>query len=100
MLLIASPSLDLSEKDVKKIDEFLLGKPGDSKFKYNKTLIYFTSNAQFDTPNLDGLLEEWGIIFEDGTVYETDDNKHASNSNEIILLEDAESEFTTQINSN
>ncbi len=100
MLLIASPSLDLSEKDVKKIDEFLLGKPGDSKFKYNKTLIYFTSNAQFDTPNLDGLLEEWGIIFEDGTVYETDDNKHASNSNEIILLEDAESEFTTKINSN
>ncbi|MBQ4156099.1 MAG: hypothetical protein IJD90_04770, partial [Clostridia bacterium] len=44
--------------------------------------------------------EEWGIIFEDGTVYETDDNKHASNSNEIILLEDAESDFTAEINSN
>ncbi len=100
MLMIASPSLDLSQSDVKKIDEFLLGKPGDKDFKYNRTLIYLTSDTQFDTPNLDGLLEEWGIVFEDGTVYETDDNKHASNSNEIILLEDTESEFTTGINAN
>ncbi len=100
MLLIASPTLDLTQADVKKIDEFLLGKPGDKDFDYNKTLIYFSSNSQFDTPNLDGLLEEWGIVFEDGTVYETDDSKHASGSNSIILLQDAESEFTTEINSN
>ena len=98
MLLIASPTLDLSQADVKKIDEFLLGKPGDKDFGYNKSLIYFSSNSQFDTPNLDGLLEEWGIAFEDGTVYETNESRYLSGSNTTINLEDAESDFTAEVN--
>lgn len=100
MLMLASPTLDLSESDVKKIDEFLLGKAGDKDFAYNKSLIYFSSNSQTDTPNLDGLIEDWGITFSDGTVYETDDSKHASSSNTVILLSDAESEFSEGMNSN
>lgn len=100
MVMLAAPTLDLTQADVKKIDEFLLGKAGDKDFKYNKSLIYFSSNSQTDTPNIDGLLEDWGITFSDGTVYETDANKHASSSNTVILLSDAESEFSEGMNSN
>lgn len=99
MLMIAAPTLDFSQQDIKKIDEFLLGKAGDKDFEYNKSLIYFASNSQTDTPNLDGLLEDWGITFSDGTVYETDANNHASSSNTVILLSDAESEFSEGMNS-
>ena len=96
MLLLAAPTLDLSQSDVKKIDEFLLGKPGDKEFNYNKSLIYFSSNSQTDTPNLDGLLEDWGIEFTDGTVYETDSKFHSSTSNTMILLSDAGSDYSTR----
>ena len=99
MVMLAAPTLDLTQSDVKKIDEFLLGKAGDKDFEYNKSLIYFSSNSQSDTPNLDGLLEDWGITFSDGTVYETDANKHASSSNTVILLSDAESEYSEGMNS-
>ena len=100
MLMLPAPTLDMTESDIKKIDEFLLGKAGDNEFNYNKSLIYFSSNSQTDTPNIDGLLEEWGISFSDGTVYETDGNRHASSSNTVILLEDAGSDFTKGMNSN
>lgn len=100
MLMLAAPTLDLTQKDVKKIDEFLLGKAGDNEFNYGRSLIYFASNSQTDTPNLDGLLEEWGITSQTGTVYETDPNKHSSSSNTVILLEDAGSDFTTELNTN
>lgn len=100
MIMLAAPTLDLSENDVKKIDEFLLGKSGDSEHNYGKSLIYFASSSQSETPNLDGLLEEWGIEFETGTVYETDSQYHASSSNNVILLSDAGSDYTSEINSN
>lgn len=100
MVMIAAPTLDFTESDVKKLDEFLLGKAGDKDFSYQKSLIYFASSSQADTPNLDGLLEDWGITFDIGTVYETDSSKHAASSNTVILLSDAESEFSEGINSN
>lgn len=100
MLMLAAPTLDLSESDVKKIDEFLLGKAGEKEFAYNKSLIYFSSSSQTDTPNLDGLLENWGVTYGDGTVYETNSSNHASSSNTVILLEDAGSEFSEGMNSN
>ena len=100
MLMLAAPTLDLTQKDVKKIDEFLLGKAGDSNFEYGKSLIYFASNSQTDTPNLDGLLEEWGITAQTGTVYETDSSKHSSSSNTVILLEDSGSDYTSELNTN
>ena len=100
MLMLAAPTLDLSEADVKKIDEFLLGKAGDKDFKYNRTLIYFSYHTQVDTPNIDGLLEEWRITFDSGTVYETDDKKYFANSNTSILLEDASSGYLDSVNTN
>lgn len=101
MILLPAPTIDLSESDVKKIDEFLLGNANDKDFSYGKTLIYFASDSQSEMPNLDGLLEDWGIAFKNGTVYETavDKTDETHTSIRFELADDA-GDFVDENNSN
>lgn len=101
MILLAAPTIDLSEADVKKIDEFLLGKAEDKEFSYGKTLIYFASDSQSEMPNLDGLLEDWGIEFKNGTVYETSmDKTDETHTSVRFELADDSADFLDEANSN
>lgn len=104
ILMIAAPTIDLSQSDTKKIREFLLGNSENAdEFDYGKSLVYFASSKQNDLSNLDALLKEWGIGFESGTVYETSaDNYITSNAggNTAPVIYDAGSDYSIDLSSN
>lgn len=88
ILVLLAPTIDLTDDEIKKIDEFLV-----NDGRYGKHLLYFASPDQRDTPNLDALLREWGIECGSGTVYETDTNNYlamygATSQNLDIAVED------------
>ena len=83
MIMLAAPTVDLSQSDIKKLDEFLLGKAGDNDFAYGTTFIYFASSVQSNLPNLDAFLEDWGIGFEQGTVYETNSSNCGASNTDV-----------------
>lgn len=91
ILMLIAPIHDLSDSDIKKIDDFLL------KSGSGKNLLYFASGKQPELPNLDALLSEWGMKFEVGTVYETNSANHVANNNTIIELTDTGSDLTKDI---
>ncbi|MCL2580110.1 MAG: GldG family protein [Oscillospiraceae bacterium] len=67
VLLLLSPTIDLSEDIVRRLEAFLY-----NNGRYGKMLIYTAGAAQGALPNLDTFLAEWGIRFDDGMVFETD----------------------------
>ena len=71
ILVMLAPTTDLTDDEIKKIDEFLVNDGA-----YGKHLLYFASPDQRNTPNLDALLREWGIECGSGTVYETDTDNY------------------------
>lgn len=66
MLIIAEPVSDFAAEELETIDEWLYngGKRG-------KGLMFFASPSSPDMPNLYSYLEEWGVAFEEGILYET-----------------------------
>ena len=66
VLLLLSPTIDLSEEMVRALEAFLY-----NEGRYGKMLLYTASVAQGALPNLDMFLAEWGISFADGAVFET-----------------------------
>jgi len=66
VLLLFSPTIDLSEDVIRKLEEFLY-----NDGKYGKVLFYTAGVTQGAMPNLDMFLAEWGITFTDGAVFET-----------------------------
>ena len=64
--LLFSPTTDLSEDVLRKLEAFLY-----SDGQYGKMLLYTASPAQGALPNLDAFLAEWGIGFLNGAVFET-----------------------------
>ncbi len=103
MIMLAAPTVDLSQSDIKKLDEFLLGKAGDNKFDYGTTFIYFASSVQSNLPNLDAFLEDWGIGFKQGTVFETNSNNCGESNTDIrfdLNTDDADRlDFVDELNS-
>lgn len=93
-LIIAAPTSDLTPNEVKKIDSFLLGYE-----EYGRTLIYVASNSQHKLTNLEGMIKEWGISFEEGSVYETDENSASSSDNKFMLLNDGGTDYTKNLRS-
>ena len=67
IVLIIAPSKDYDEETLKKLDAFLA--------QDGKSVLYFASREQTDTPYLDAFLQEWGIEVGDGIVLETDSTK-------------------------
>ena len=69
ILVLFAPSVDLDEKIVDKISAFLI-----NGGEYGKQLLYLPAAALTDTPNIDSLIEEWGIKVDNGYALENDPN--------------------------
>lgn len=80
-VLINAPQTDLSEAAAETLRTWL-----ENGGKYGKTLIYIPNVnpnvGEINTPNLDALLNDWGMALNKGYVYETNDD-HRWNPNSI-----------------
>lgn len=74
LLIIAAPTKDYSEDDLKKLDDYMY-----NKGNYGKNIFYIADYRQPVLPNLEAFLYDWGIVIEDGVVYEGDDSKAYAN---------------------
>lgn len=90
--VIAVPTVDYTDAEVKKVSDFL-----NNDGKLEKNLMYIESVQQPDTPKIDELLEEYGIIFEDYYMYDAE----ASNvSNGYLKVNLAAEEYEKDIKNN
>ena len=81
--ILYAPSVDLDEGAVEKLSKWL-----DNDGKYGRNLIYVPTENNIETPNLDSLLNEWGMQVNQGYVYETSTNRLVSNSSPYIFTVD------------
>ncbi|MCH5324398.1 MAG: GldG family protein [Eubacterium sp.] len=88
-VFIFGPTSDYSVADVTKLDDWL-----DNKGIFEKNLIYVSNPALGESPNLDGLLEDWGMAVQKGTVYQTDGNYAATEMPTYQYLQVPDSEFS------
>ncbi len=65
-IILFAPSVDLDEGAVDKIAQWL-----DNNGKYGRTLVYVPCADKVDTPNIDQLLDDWGMAINGGYVFET-----------------------------
>jgi ABC-type uncharacterized transport system involved in gliding motility auxiliary subunit len=70
ILIIIAPHSDFSDEELEMLDRFLIN-GGD----YGKTILYCADAEQPPLPNLSLFLREWGVLAEDGAVFETDENR-------------------------
>lgn len=71
LVVIPAPTIDFIGSELDAVSEFL-----DNDGKLNKGLIFFADiNAPYLT-NLYDFLEQWGIVVEDGILFETNENNH------------------------
>ncbi|MBE6881061.1 MAG: ABC transporter [Ruminococcaceae bacterium] len=63
------PTSDYSVEVINKIDTWL-----DNNGKFGKNFIYASNPKLGDSPNIDGLLDDWGLKVEKGLLYQTDAN--------------------------
>ena len=89
LIVMGAPSVDYTENEVEKVSSFL-----DNGGKLEKNLLYIESVQQPKTPNIDELLEEYGIKFRDEFVYDSD-GENASNG--YVFMERASSNFMDDI---
>lgn len=82
-LVLFTPSVDLDEASTQKIKDFL-----NNNGEYGKNLIYVSSDTQVDTPNIDALIEEWGMKLSNGVVAETDYSKLLSPNSMYVSVAD------------
>lgn len=66
LALLLGPRIDLSEDALRKLEAFLYNDGA-----YGKTLFYTGDVTQDALPNLETFIREWGVIIEDGAVFET-----------------------------
>lgn len=79
IVIVPAPMSDYTEATCKRIEDFLY-----NNGKYGKNLVYFPNYQQLDTPNLDALLETWGVQVDDGYVCESDQNYYVNSPYNII----------------
>ena len=89
LIVMGAPSVDYTESEVEKVSSFL-----DNGGKLEKNLLYIESVQQPKTPNIDELLEEYGIKFRDEFVYDSD-GENASNG--YVFMERASDNFMDDI---
>ena len=69
LAIIAAPSKDYTEDELKKLDEFLY-----NGGKYGKNVMYIADYTQPKLPNIEAFLADWGFEVGEGVVYESDDS--------------------------
>jgi ABC-type uncharacterized transport system involved in gliding motility auxiliary subunit len=70
IVLIIAPKSDFSEGELEKLDRYLL-----NGGKYGKTILYCADAEQPHLEALSVFLREWGVLAEDGAVFETDEKR-------------------------
>ncbi|MCI8360894.1 MAG: GldG family protein [Clostridiales bacterium] len=92
VLLITAPTGDFAGDELSKIDAFL-----ENDGKRGKALLYFAGAASPELPNLYDFLNEWGIQFSDGILYETTANNYIGNPT-TIGLQNERTDYTKNVN--
>ncbi len=85
LAILYAPSVDLDEGAIEKLSKWL-----DNSGKNGRNLIYIPTENQVDTPNLDGLMNEWGMQVNEGYVYETGNRLVSSSSPYIFTVDYAD----------
>lgn len=88
------PDKDYSVADINKLDTWL-----DNSGKFGKNLVYVNNPKLGDSPNLDGLLDQWGLKVEKGITYQTDENYTYSGMNTYQVLSVPDTDFSKFTNS-
>lgn len=89
LIVIAAPSKDYSEADLKKLDDFLF-----NDGKYGKNIMYIADYTQPVLPNIEAFLGDWGFLISEGVVYESDDSLSFAGNPELTPLRFIDSELT------
>ena len=75
LIIIAAPKEDFTTGELEVIEKWLL-----NDGKRGRGLMYFASTISPKLTNLHTYLEEWGIAFKDGILYETDESASMPNN--------------------
>ncbi len=95
ILCFIAPTVDLSEAVVEKLENWLYNDGA-----YGKNIIYFAHYEDVDTPNLDTLLEQYGLKISDGIAFTTS-SSYYYNSYYTFMTEYVDDAYTTTLkNSN
>ncbi len=89
LIIMGAPSVDYTADEVEKVSAFL-----DNGGELEKNLLYIESVEQPDTPNIDELLEEYGISFRDEFVYDANGDNA---TNGYVFMELANDNFMGDI---
>lgn len=81
--VLFAPSVDLDEAAVSKLSGWL-----ENDGEYGRTLVYVPTADMPSTPNLNELLNEWGMSVDTGYVFETSGDHLVSNSSPYAFLVD------------
>lgn len=93
VVVLFAPTVDLDAKFVDQISDFLY-----NGGNYGRQLLYLPSYRFVDTPNIDSLIEEWGMEVEEGYAIENDTNYMANLYNQYILFSAQYSDSTYTAN--
>ncbi len=94
-LLLYDLKADLAANEIAAIEEFL-----DNGGKKEKALLYFASASSPALPNLEGLLQKWGIGFNSGLLYEASEENYLEKNPLLFGSLNTESEYTPGVNDN
>lgn len=94
VMMICSPAKDYTAKEIETISNWL-----DNDGKQGKTLLFFASAASPNLPNLYSLLEEWGIEYQRGYKYYSQDDNYYSTDRTNIYLESLGTDYTSSVDS-
>ena len=94
VLIIAAPTKDFMGSELDIIAEFL-----ENDKKYKKGLIFFADASAPYLTNLYDFLAQWGIVVEEGILFETDDQQHLTDDPLTIFMQSAsEDEICSTVN--
>ena len=80
LLVIMAPKEDFIAEELVAINDWLIGDGNRGK-----GVLFFPSAYSPDTPKLKGFLQEWGIVYDDGIVFETNhDNYYTGDPTHIF----------------
>lgn len=91
--VIMAPVNDFTETEISALSDFLY-----NDGKLGKGLIYFGNAKCPALPNLYDFLSEWGIVIEDGIIFETDSNYCLPEDPSVVALFPGEDEITKNMN--
>lgn len=89
--VLYAPTVDLSKEAAKKLSDWL-----DNSGEKGKTLIYIPMDVKTETPNLDAILEEYGLEVADGMAFCRSD-KYVIQNNYMFLTDYNNDTYTSSL---